>query len=125
VAEGWSRGEAARKAGTYAARLLRQRALTIARTETIGAAVRGQLATWRVGQRSGLLRAPTKTWIVTPDDRLCRYCRALADREIPLDARFASGLGSVDGPPLHPRCRCALGVRSAAVAMPLAARRAA
>ena len=95
-------------ADRYAAQLLKHRALTIARTETIRASVDGQLAIWREAQRQGLLPMNArKRWIVTPDDRLCPQCAPLKGVEVPLNSPFPGG---VDGPPLHPNCRCAVSV---------------
>ena len=109
------KGDAA--AEKYAARLLRHRANTIARTETIRASVDGQLAIWREAQRQGLLPPNArKRWITTPDDRLCPRCAPLHGVEVPLASSFPGG---VMGPPLHPNCRCSvslgvLGLRAAA-----------
>jgi SPP1 gp7 family putative phage head morphogenesis protein len=111
VRQGLSRATAQRMARLYAQKLRRGRALTIARTETISAASRGQLTAWRVAQTQGRLGSNAlKTWIVTPDDRLCRYCRAMGGKTVPLDANFVSQFGAVIAPPLHPNCRCAIGL---------------
>jgi hypothetical protein len=100
------KGDAAARA--YAERLLRHRAQTIARTETIRASVDGQLAIWRAAQAQGLLPGNArKRWIVTPDDRLCPICRPLAGVEVLLHESFPGG---VAGPPLHPSCRCAVAI---------------
>lgn len=117
VKRGVSPADVERRTAAYGKRLVRQRAMVIARTETIAAATRGQLETWRVAQRVGLLpQAAMKVWITTPDDRLCRFCRAMDGQLVPLNAQFAGWRGYVDGPPLHPRCRCAVAVR--AIEMP-------
>lgn len=62
-----------RMAATYEARALRQRAETIARTETIRAANEGQQQAWQQASEKGFLDAEEarRIWIVTPDDRLC------------------------------------------------------
>jgi len=47
--------------------------------------------------------------MVTPDDRLCEYCEAVPDMNpdgVPLGGQFQTPLGPVDGPTLHPQCRC-------------------
>jgi SPP1 gp7 family putative phage head morphogenesis protein len=103
------KGDAA--AGRYAAQLLRHRAQTIARTETIRASVDGQLAIWKAAQAQGLLpNHARKRWIVTPDDRLCPRCAPLQGVEVQLHQTFPGG---VSGPPLHPNCRCAVSVVTA------------
>lgn len=57
----------------YAGALLKQRAWTIARTETIAALAGGQQAAWDASIEQGLIRktAMQKTWITTDDERLC------------------------------------------------------
>lgn len=95
----------------YAARLLRQRAVTIARTEIISASTQGQLALWRQAQRDEqLTKTATKVWIVTPDDRLCPSCASIDGVEILVRDRFETPYGLIAGPPMHPKCRCALGI---------------
>lgn len=101
--------EAVQKAGDrYAARLLRYRAETIARTETVAAANEGQLQLWRQAQANGLLKANARRqWITTPDERLCPVCRPLNGKTAPLDGPFPGGFMN---PPAHPNCRCATGL---------------
>ena len=94
----------------YAERLRRLRALTIARTETITASNQGQIQLWKQARTSGLLRGTErKKWTTTPDDRRCPFCAALDGVTVGLDEQFDGGdFGSVDGPTLHPNCRCAV-----------------
>lgn len=92
----------------------------IARTESARAYMQGQEEAWK---QSGVVKG--KKWILAPD--ACEFCRAAAaqyaDAPIPLGQSFypqgatlAGDQGgtmlldysSVDGPPLHPQCRCAL-----------------
>lgn len=97
--------KAAKDAERYAARLLTQRAEMIARTEIIRASTDGQLETWSQARQQGLIGPRAgKRWMVTPDDRLCPRCAPLEGEVRPLDGTFEG----VDGPPLHPQCRCAL-----------------
>ena len=91
----------------YANRLLRTRAETIALTETHTAANEGQRAANAGAVERGILD-PAKyerSWLVTPDDRLCPVCEGLdgARAELP-SGDFDRGGGR--GPPRHPRCRC-------------------
>jgi hypothetical protein len=100
-----------RMTGRYAERMLNMRAETIARTETINAARLGTQAAWRQAAEDGLLDMNTirQGWMVTPDDRLCVYCAAvplLNPEGVPLGQQFSTPLGPVDGPTLHPLCRC-------------------
>lgn len=95
----------------YRNRAIRERAESIARTETMRAANAGQQMLWDQHIRDGLLPASAmKIWIITPDDRLCPRCRALRDLEAPVTEPFQTPEGEVEHPPLHPRCRCAMGI---------------
>jgi hypothetical protein len=95
----------------YADRALTMRAETIARTETINAARLGTQAAWRQAGEKGLLQHNRirQGWMVTPDDRLCDYCSQVPDMNpdgVPLGQPFQTPFGPVDGPTLHPNCRC-------------------
>ncbi len=112
IADGVSRAEAQRQIVAAAERLRKVRSITIARTEVIRASAQGQMAAWQEAVGSGLLSARSqKVWITTPDDRLCRYCRPMNGQTATLGTPFRSLLlGRIDAPPLHPQCRCAIGV---------------
>lgn len=87
------------------------RAETIARTETISASVNGQQELWDQAVEEGLLTGTeSQEWIITPDDRLCPICEAIEGQTVPLGEPFVTDDGEVDGPPAHPRCRCAVGL---------------
>lgn len=96
----------------YYERYLKYRAEMIARTETIRASRAGQEATWRQAIAQGLLPQNMKRkWVVTYDDRLCKFCRSIPKLNPEgrgMDEQFMSDIGTVDGPPLHPHCRCAI-----------------
>lgn len=95
----------------YSDYLLNRRAISIARTEVIRAANEGQLQLWRKSVREGWLRGDElKQWITTPDERLCPECEALEGEAVPLEQEFSSGDMA---PPLHPQCRCTMGLASA------------
>lgn len=102
----------------YSAYLLNRRAISIARTEVIRAANEGQLQLWRKSVTEGWLRGDElKQWITTPDDRLCQECEAMEGEVVPLEQEFSSG-DMV--PPLHPQCRCTIGLAPAQVERPVA-----
>ena len=95
----------------YSAKLLRQRSVTIARTEIMGALNRGALEAYGQAQQKGLLSGDAvKEWITTPDERLCPVCAPLDGKQVPLKAMFETANGPLPGPVAHPRCRCALAV---------------
>lgn len=101
-----------RLASQYADRLLRQRALTIARTETIAASNEGQRQLWLQAVEKGHLRGDElRTWITTPDERACVICLPMHGQLVGLTEHFTAPDGrSLMGPPAHPRCRCATGI---------------
>lgn len=100
----------------YSAKLLRQRAMNIARTELIDALTAGQQASWLQAQERGLLPPRTEQeWLVTPDDRLCPVCRPMSGARAPLGGFFNTPLGPRRGPTLHPQCRCALRLAKASL----------
>jgi len=75
----------------------------IARSETIRASNDATLEAWR---QSGVVSG--KEWLV--GGACCEVCAEIAgDGPIPLDEMFdGREFGPVDGPPLHPNCRCSL-----------------
>lgn len=110
---GQSYDTATRRAQTYSERLLRYRAENIARTELMKAANQGHLEMLYQGADQGILppNSFVRYWILTPDDRLCPYCAEMKGTEIQLGQSFVTPGGNIEGPPLHPQCRCTTGVR--------------
>jgi len=98
-------------ADNYAKRLLRRRAETIARTETMKASNYGAFEAHNQALDAGLL-PPTaeKEFIVTPDDRLCEICALLDGQRKPLNEPFDTELGPIMVPPVHVNCRCTYGI---------------
>ncbi|HUY61681.1 MAG TPA: phage minor head protein [Candidatus Dormibacteraeota bacterium] len=88
-------------------RLLRQRGMLIARTETIRASALGQQAAWQASASAGYLDPKTQgqEWIASGD--ACPICLALDGEVVPLGSAFSDG--STGPPDPHPACRCALG----------------
>src|SRR5262249_17573663 len=102
----------AARAVTYRNALLRDRARTIARTETIDASSAGQRALWDEARRAGYLGDDARRhWIITPDERLCPACEEMPKLNpdgVPLGEPYQTPDGGEKmGPTLHPRCRCA------------------
>lgn len=92
----------------YAAKLLRQRALMIARTENVFALSAGQDEAWKQAQARGLLRAGAASrWVTATDERVCPVCGPMHGQVRPLGQPFTDPRGrQVFHPPLHPMCRC-------------------
>ena len=92
----------------YVAKLLKQRATLIARTETLQAMNDGQRASWATLAERGLIDAGRmeREWmaIVPNDGRTCPVCEALDGARAPIGGSYGS-VGGV-GPPQHPDCRC-------------------
>lgn len=114
--------------GKYRERLLRHRARTIARHESITASNQGQDVLWRLMQREGLID-PTRAkrvWISTMDDRTCSICLPLDGQVIEFLGEWVSDTLQKPGaapeprtdvvvigtsPPSHVACRCSQGLR--------------
>lgn len=87
----------------------RQRAETIARTETVRARNQGHLSEWTQMQAEGDLPSQARKRWVAAYKIACPVCQELHQHPpIPLRTPFPSGLGAVMAPPAHPNCRCAL-----------------
>jgi hypothetical protein len=117
IESGSSRRAANASAKAYAEKLRGKRALLIARTETIAASTNGQLAAWDAAVKAGLLSSRSrKVWITADDDRRCRFCAAMDGKTALVGGAFQGGrFGVTQGPPLHPNCRCAVGIESVPV----------
>lgn len=97
----------------YAERKHRQRAMTIARTESAFAYNRGADAGVRQAQEQGYLGTVKKRWSTSGDDRVCSICQALEGMEIEMEKGFPfKGRMLFPGqdllPPAHPNCGCAV-----------------
>lgn len=76
------------------------RARTIAQTEVIRAHTKGSLALY---DKSGVVSQVR--WL-DGQPGACPFCQGLSGQTVDLGEEFDSDLGSTDGPPLHPGCRC-------------------
>lgn len=102
---GVSRGKANQASLSYAKRLLRARASTIAATETQMALLEAQRLLWTQQQEDGDLSPyAVRVWRVHKDERRCKICRPMNGQKASLKAgsSYRGGLN----PPTHPRCRC-------------------
>lgn len=97
-------GEAlARAVSRQEQRFLRQRAETIARTETLRAARQGQSETWRAAADEGILERDRtfREWVASSD--ACDICRELHGEIVRFDQPFSNGSYEADA---HVNCRC-------------------
>lgn len=111
------------KVERYREKLLRSRAKTIARTEIIQAQVSGQRALWNEAANQGLFNRmdAKRVWRTHEDERTCPLCMAMDGQVIGFGSIYthvsgdpeAMSLGNVNvfgeilnGPPMHPNCRC-------------------
>lgn len=100
----------------YAERMLNHRAEVIARTETIRASNAGVQESWQQAQEQGYLvpERTRKVWIASVGDpRTCDHCESVPSDYpdgIEMDGEFETDIGTVDAPPLHPNCRCTVGL---------------
>lgn len=102
--DGRTPAQADRMADRYRARLVKQRATTIARNETLKAAATGTDLQWKDMARRGMLLGGTvRVWEVAGDERTCPICMGADGEEQPLGALFSTG---VEYPPAHVLCRC-------------------
>lgn len=94
----------------YGERLLDQRAMTIARTETRMATNQGQLSVWQQAANQGLIdgKKAGKTWIV--DGNPCDICEPMDGVTVPLDGFWTLDDGTVAEVPTdsHPNCFCGM-----------------
>jgi SPP1 gp7 family putative phage head morphogenesis protein len=84
--------EAFKKAGKTVFKTAQHRATLIARTETLRAHNEGRKVFYR---QVGVTKV---RWLIADDIRTCPACRALNGKVF--------GIDEVEGPPLHPACRC-------------------
>jgi hypothetical protein len=90
----------------YAERLTKQRALDIARTETMRVANEGQRQTWIQAIAKGELSGREKRVWITADP--CPICAGLEGALADIFGAFPGGL---EGPPAHTKCECTQGLQ--------------
>lgn len=115
LSQGMAAAEVKTFSAQYAAKLRQHRAMTIARTESAFAATAGQHEAWEQAADDGLFDRETarRVWITTPDD-LAEHdapsCSDFNDAKATMDGEFSVGGYTAKRPPLHPGCRCAVGL---------------
>lgn len=109
VTNGMTPGKAAKLARDYSGRLLDQRAMTIARSETLRALNDGQQRLWDQYVERGILpKTARKVWMTAHDERTCTtICVPLDGEKVGVQESFSVG---VDYPPAHVMCRCSVSI---------------
>jgi len=95
----------------YTAKLLKQRAETIAQNELNMASNQGQSLAWEQAANSGLLDQDKweRVWIITTD--ACELCVPMSGVRAPIGGVWETANGAVSVPTeIHVRCRCAQGL---------------
>lgn len=107
-----ARGASDSQVDRYAKKLLRDRALLIARTETMRAANAGQRELWLQARDSGDLPSyQQRTWLVTWDDRLRDEHEDMAEQVVGIDEPFVHPFTHREFEPGEdPNCRCGQGL---------------
>lgn len=102
-------GSGVRDAAERARRLLEVRRRMIDETNTVSGVIQGILVAALLWEMDGKL--VTKTYFTQADERVCPVCGPLHGQEIPFRGLFLTSDGAaVNGPPIHPFCRCFLRV---------------
>lgn len=89
----------------YAEKRLRERAVTIARTEKAFAYEYGRFQHTKNLVEQGILPPQDKKWSATYSENTCDQCSELNGKTVGMDEEFLPG---VLLPPLHPRCKCCI-----------------
>lgn len=89
----------------YSNRLIKQRALNIARTEVMTAVNFGQTEIWKQSFEAGFVKEQDylKEWSTAFDELVCPICEPLDGEQVEVNAEFSGGF---QGPPAHNSCRC-------------------
>ena len=92
-------------------KLIRRRAMMIARTEVIDALNTGNEVAWTQAQKDGLLeKTAKKKWYTNPIGA-CEVCLRLSGKTVGLDKSFETFRGRpLYRPTAHPNCRCSMTV---------------
>ncbi len=108
-ASGYGPKAAKERQATYAARLHRKRAETIADYEMARAYNSANDMYVREAQNQGLLGKMRKRWITEGTERVCDVCRSLNGTVVDMDDQFnflSKHMFHSDYPPIHLHCHC-------------------
>jgi hypothetical protein len=98
-------------------KLLKQRAETVARTESITALWKGGHLKWQQAIQEGKVQAHElrRFWHVAKDERVCPMCKPIPELNpegVAFHEPFVMPDGStIMGPAAHPNCRCVIFIR--------------
>lgn len=113
IEEGVAEPLVPQRVAAYVSAKLRERGLTIARTELLTALQAGQQAIWGEAADQGIIArsAWIKVWLTAQDDIVDPLCEQMPflepNQAVPLDGLFTTPSGgAIAHPPLHPNCRC-------------------
>jgi hypothetical protein len=108
-------GDIEGKVERYANKLIRLRANSIARTETLDASYSGQQSAWRAAQDQGFLDKDVRQiWIAGKDKpRTCEICFPMPSMKENQNVKIGEYFTGSDGtrvlhPPIHVQCRCSV-----------------
>jgi len=104
TAQGIPKTQVDKRMARAATKMLKQRAESIARTETMTALNRGRYETRLQLIADGILpKNQTHTWRTATDERVCPQCGPLNSESVVVGKQFTGG---VVAPPIHIQCRC-------------------
>lgn len=112
MAEGMNLVDVNKKVKFYARKKLRERAATIARTETMTAINSGYQEAMVKAQKEGLLgKRAMKVLDVVLDSKTCKICEPLEGQRAYVTgkgSKFKTSVGNFTNPPFHVNCRCTI-----------------
>ena len=101
--------------GGYSDQLIKQRADTIAWTETTNAINKGQMEVWEQAAEADLidLNKTFKVWVALGDEIVCEICGELNGQEVAISESFHSEVTGedYDSPSAHVSCRCMMDIK--------------
>lgn len=102
-----------RAVAAYDKKLLRQRSMLIARTETMEGLNEGTRQAWKTAvDRNYLSPDAQRKWVAGAETdnkgrkRTCPVCLSFGGKTAPMDGEYEVGNLTSKGPPKHPNCRC-------------------